>query len=117
VIGCSVVQWNAAVIGDFLVLPDALLLEGLGARREVVEWQRVYRHRRDAAHRLCGRVSFFNSNCIKAQAHGQGQARVARPRDRDRAGGDYTDTVGLRNSHDKSFPIGTAFGSRLISWP
>src|SRR6516162_8168719 len=28
--------------------------------------------------------------------------------------GDYTDTVGLRNSHDKSFPIGIAFGSRVI---
>jgi hypothetical protein len=27
--------------------------------------------------------------------------------------GDYTDTVGLRNSHDKSFPIGLAFGSRV----
>ncbi len=25
--------------------------------------------------------------------------------------GNYTDTVGLRNSHDKSFPIGIAFGS------
>src|SRR3954466_3250288 len=24
--------------------------------------------------------------------------------------GDYTDTLGLRNSHDKSFPIGIAFG-------
>ena len=28
--------------------------------------------------------------------------------------GDYTDTVGLRNSHDKSFPIGIAFGSRVF---
>src|SRR5580658_10502497 len=28
--------------------------------------------------------------------------------------GDYTDTVGLRNSHDKSFPIGVAFGSRVF---
>lgn len=28
--------------------------------------------------------------------------------------GDYTDTVGLRNSHDKSFPIGIAFGSRVM---
>jgi hypothetical protein len=28
--------------------------------------------------------------------------------------GDYSDTVGLRNSHDKSFPIGIAFGSRVI---
>jgi hypothetical protein len=27
--------------------------------------------------------------------------------------GDYTDTVGLRNSHDKSFRIGLAFGSRV----
>jgi hypothetical protein len=27
---------------------------------------------------------------------------------------DYTDTVGLRNSHDKSFPIGIAFGSRVL---
>jgi hypothetical protein len=27
---------------------------------------------------------------------------------------DYTDTVGLRNSHDKSFPIGIAFGSRVF---
>jgi hypothetical protein len=27
--------------------------------------------------------------------------------------GDYTDTVGLRNSHHKSFPIGLAFGSRV----
>lgn len=26
----------------------------------------------------------------------------------------YTDTVGLRNSHDKSFPIGIAFGSRVF---
>jgi hypothetical protein len=28
--------------------------------------------------------------------------------------GDYTDTVGLRNSHDKRFPIGIAFGSRVF---
>ena len=28
--------------------------------------------------------------------------------------GDYTDTSGLRNSHDKSFPIGIAFGSRVF---
>lgn len=28
--------------------------------------------------------------------------------------GDYTDVVGLRNSHDKSFPIGLAFGSRVF---
>lgn len=28
--------------------------------------------------------------------------------------GDYTDTVGLRNSHDKKFPIGIAFGSRVF---
>jgi hypothetical protein len=28
--------------------------------------------------------------------------------------GDYTDTLGLRNSHDKSFPIGIAFGSRVF---
>src|SRR5947209_2265478 len=28
--------------------------------------------------------------------------------------GDYTDTVGLRNSHDKTFPIGIAFGSRVF---
>lgn len=28
--------------------------------------------------------------------------------------GDYTDTVGLRNSHDKSFPIGISFGSRVF---
>src|ERR1700675_3761071 len=27
--------------------------------------------------------------------------------------GDYTDTVGLRNSHDKRFPIGMSFGSRV----
>src|SRR5688572_23458858 len=26
----------------------------------------------------------------------------------------YTDTVGLRNSHDKSFPVGVAFGSRVF---
>lgn len=28
--------------------------------------------------------------------------------------GDYCDSVGLRNSHDKSFPIGIAFGSRVM---
>ena len=28
--------------------------------------------------------------------------------------GDYTDTVGLRNSHDKSFPIGVGFGSKVF---
>src|ERR1700729_1840163 len=28
--------------------------------------------------------------------------------------GGYEDTVGLRNSHDKSFPIGVAFGSRVF---
>ncbi len=28
--------------------------------------------------------------------------------------GDYTDTVGLRNSHDKTFPIGLSFGSRVF---
>lgn len=28
--------------------------------------------------------------------------------------GDYTDTVGLRNSHDKRFPIGVSFGSRVF---
>jgi hypothetical protein len=28
--------------------------------------------------------------------------------------GDYTDTVGLRNSHDKSFPIGISYGSRVF---
>jgi len=28
--------------------------------------------------------------------------------------GHYTDTLGLRNSHDKSFPIGIAFGSRVF---
>ncbi len=28
--------------------------------------------------------------------------------------GDYSDTVGLRNSHDKHFPIGIAFGSRVF---
>lgn len=28
--------------------------------------------------------------------------------------GDYTDALGLRNSHDKSFPIGIAFGSRVF---
>jgi hypothetical protein len=28
--------------------------------------------------------------------------------------GSYTDTVGLRNSHDKRFPVGIAFGSRVF---
>ncbi len=28
--------------------------------------------------------------------------------------GDYTDAVGLRNSHDRRFPIGIAFGSRVF---
>lgn len=28
--------------------------------------------------------------------------------------GEYTDTLGLRNSHDKTFPIGIAFGSRVF---
>jgi hypothetical protein len=28
--------------------------------------------------------------------------------------GDYTDTVGLRNSHDKKFPIALGFGSRVF---
>jgi hypothetical protein len=28
--------------------------------------------------------------------------------------GEYTDTLGLRNSHDKRFPIGIAFGSRVF---
>jgi len=28
--------------------------------------------------------------------------------------GDYTDTVGLRNSHDKKFPIAISFGSRVF---
>ncbi len=28
--------------------------------------------------------------------------------------GDYTDTVGLRNSHDRRFPVGIAFGSRVF---
>lgn len=28
--------------------------------------------------------------------------------------GDYSDTIGLRNSNDKSFPIGIAFGSRVF---
>ncbi len=28
--------------------------------------------------------------------------------------GDYTDVLGLRNAHDKSFPIGLAFGSRVF---
>ena len=28
--------------------------------------------------------------------------------------GDYTDTVGLRNSHDKRFPIGISFGRRVF---
>jgi hypothetical protein len=27
---------------------------------------------------------------------------------------EYTDTVGLRNSHDKTFPIGISFGSRVF---
>jgi hypothetical protein len=27
---------------------------------------------------------------------------------------DYTDTVGLRNSHDRTFPIGIGFGSRVF---
>jgi hypothetical protein len=27
---------------------------------------------------------------------------------------DYTDTVGIRNSHDKKFPIGISFGSRVF---
>lgn len=30
------------------------------------------------------------------------------------AHGDYTHTVGMRNSHDKSWPIGIAFGSRVF---
>ena len=30
------------------------------------------------------------------------------------ADGDYTDTVGLRNSHDKKFPIGISIGSRVF---
>lgn len=29
--------------------------------------------------------------------------------------GDYTDMVGLRNSHDKKFPIGIAIGSRVFT--
>jgi hypothetical protein len=29
--------------------------------------------------------------------------------------GEYTDMLGLRNSHDKSLPIGIAFGSRSSS--
>lgn len=28
--------------------------------------------------------------------------------------GDYTDMIGLRNSHDKKFPIGISFGSRVF---
>ena len=28
--------------------------------------------------------------------------------------GDYTDTVGLRNSHDKRFPVGISIGSRVF---
>jgi hypothetical protein len=28
--------------------------------------------------------------------------------------GNYSDTVGLRNSHDKSFPVGIAFGSKVF---
>jgi hypothetical protein len=28
--------------------------------------------------------------------------------------GDYTDTVGLRNSHDKRFPVGIAMGARVF---
>ena len=28
--------------------------------------------------------------------------------------GDYTDVVGLRNAHDRSFSIGIAFGSRVF---
>jgi hypothetical protein len=28
--------------------------------------------------------------------------------------GDYADTIGLRNSHDKKFPIGISFGSRVF---
>lgn len=28
--------------------------------------------------------------------------------------GDYTDTVGIRNSHDKKFPVGVSFGSRVF---
>jgi len=28
--------------------------------------------------------------------------------------GDYSDVLGLRNSHDKSFPIGIAFGSKVF---
>lgn len=28
--------------------------------------------------------------------------------------GEYTDTVGLRNSHDKTFPIGISFGSHVF---
>lgn len=28
--------------------------------------------------------------------------------------GNYTDMIGLRNSHDKSMPIGIAFGSRVF---
>ena len=28
--------------------------------------------------------------------------------------GDWTDTLGLRNSHDRKFPIGIAFGARVF---
>jgi len=28
--------------------------------------------------------------------------------------GDYTDTVGLRNSHDRKFPVGIGFGSKVF---
>jgi len=28
--------------------------------------------------------------------------------------GNYTDTVGLRNSHDRTFPVGIAFGSKVF---
>lgn len=28
--------------------------------------------------------------------------------------GDYSDTLGIRNSHDKSWPVGLAFGSRVF---
>jgi hypothetical protein len=27
---------------------------------------------------------------------------------------DYTDTLGMRNSHDKSFPVGLAYGCRVF---
>jgi hypothetical protein len=39
---------------------------------------------------------------------------VLRSGDPQSAYGNYADTVGLRNSHDKSFPIGIAFGSRVF---